>query len=244
MRIPRIYQPLDLKIDTLVKLDEKAHHYLFHVLRLQNTHPISIFDGRGHQVHATIQAINKREIIVQIGDFVPPIPESPLKIELGQAISRSQKMDIVIQKAVELGVTSISPLITQRCAVNLSDKRMENRFEHWQGIMISACEQSGRSHLPTLNPPQPFSSWIKQTSPHLALMLDPLSENTLGNLPQTHSQQVSLLVGPEGGLSPDEILQAKQYNYMGLRLGPRILRTETAALVIITALQIRWGDML
>ncbi len=168
--------------------------------------------------------------------------ESPLNIHLGQGISRGDRMDFTLQKSVELGVNTITPLFTERCGVKLNKERLAKKVEQWQKIVISACEQCGRSAIPEVKEPITLTEWLAQQTDALKLNLHPKAEHSIMSLP-IENQRVRLLIGPEGGLSDDEINQASQANFIDVLLGPRILRTETAALTAITALQCRYGDL-
>lgn len=242
MRIPRIYQAQTLQTNTSITLDEHAAKHVARVLRLRPGASLILFNGDVGEYLAEIVAIEKLKVHIQINSFTPKDVESPLQLHLGQVISRGEKMDYTIQKAVELGVTEITPLFSERCNVKLSGDRLEKRLKHWQGTIISACEQSGRIKIPTLHPAQDINSWIKQEQQGLALVLHHRNSNKLSDL-ETKLKSIRLLIGPEGGLSEDEISLAEDNNFQSLSLGPRILRTETAALTAITALQCRWGDL-
>lgn len=249
MRIPRIFQNICLAIDTIIALNADATHYISHVLRLKPGASLCIFNGRGGEYNGTLIALNKQKAQVQLEQFNDRNIESPLKIHLGQGISRGEKMDFIIQKSVELGVTAITPLITHRCGVQLSEARWQKRLEHWQKIANSACEQCQRTIVPMINPPQLLADWLNQisreqvaTGSHpYGLVLNPTATLRLNNLDKTGV--INLLIGPEGGLEDSEIRLATQYDFQQLNLGPRILRTETAGLAILAALQAKWGDL-
>ena len=241
MRVPRIYTPNSLQPNSTITLDTQYTHYLSRVLRLKAGATLTIFNGQGGEYQASLSEIKKREATVEIGEFVDRKTESPLCIHLGQGISRGEKMDYTIQKAVELGVTEITPLITEFCGVKLSGERFEKRLAHWEGVIISACEQSGRNILPTIHPPQTIEIWLKNHT-GVGLVLDPCGEQTINDLPSDISA-LSLLIGPEGGLSDSELIQAQQNNLTSIKLGPRILRTETAGLAVTAILQAKYGDM-
>lgn len=242
MRIPRIFHPDILPIDEAVELTKEASNHLLNVLRLKDGHPLVLFNGDGNEYSAELKHKSKRsaEAIVQtkLGISV----ESPLNIHLAQGISKGDRMEFVIQKAVELGVTEITPLITERCAVKLNSERWEKKHLQWQKIAISSCEQCGRNVVPTINSPISFSQWIQQSTNQIRLTLDPKAENRLNQIHYL-SNGVRLMIGPEGGLSEHEIYQAAEHGYHGVTMGPRILRTETAALSAIAALQSIYGDL-
>lgn len=173
---------------------------------------------------------------------MPSCPESPLQIHLGQSLARGEKMDWIIQKAVELGVTHITPLMTERCGLVLSADRLTKRLDHWQKIMINACEQCGRTVIPELYTPVNLVSWLETPAADLNLVLHHRATMAIKNLTQT-PQTIKILIGPEGGLSDNEIIQATAAKFLGIRLGPRVLRTETAPIAVISALQYHWGDL-
>jgi 16S rRNA (uracil1498-N3)-methyltransferase len=241
MRIPRIYQNQTLLTGSIVTLDEQTAHHLSRVLRFSKGYLLNVFDGKGHEFRAHIHEITKKIVSIQIDDPIQTIPESPLFIHLGQSISRSAKMDLAIQKAVELGVMEITPLITEFSQVKRNDDHLLKRTEHWQSIIINACEQCGRAQLPIFNEAVLLSDWLKPSSEDLSLLLIPTALNTLPNR-AVKPKSVRLLIGPEGGLSEIEIKTALDHGFIGTKLGPRILRTETATLAAITLLQAHWGD--
>jgi len=242
MRLTRIYSAEPLEIGSSVFLDTRGSNHLLRVLRLKNADFLVVFDGQGHEFLAEIIATTKQLAQILIKETVPSIAESPLSIHLGQAISRGEKMDYTLQKAVELGVKTITPLFTERGGVKLTAERVDNKLGHWQQIIISACEQSGRSYLPRIAAPQLLSNWLKERQEGCKLLLHPGAEKHLKTIaPSDH--HICLLVGPEGGFSDNEVILAQQSGFETINLGPRILRTETAAPAAITALQCFWGDM-
>lgn len=242
MRLTRIFTPEPLITGHDICLDADSSHHLLRVLRQKPGDSLLVFDGQGHEFHAQIVAVIKHQAQVHIGKPEYSMVESPLAIHLGQAISRGEKMDYTLQKAVELGVKTITPLFTERSGVKLSAERIENRLAHWRGVVISACEQSGRSYLPVVEAPVALPDWLKQGKESLKLLLQP-GHNSHCLKEFAPHDQVCLLVGPEGGFSSHETTLAEQHGFASLRLGPRILRTETAAPAAITALQCLWGDM-
>lgn len=242
MRIPRIFCPQSLEGQRHVTLEEAAARHLSRVLRLGEGAPVTLFDGTGGEYPATISVAGKRQVEVVLGDKLPISVESPLQVTLAQGVSKGERMDYTIQKAVELGVSRIVPLNTERSVVNLKGERLEKKMQHWQGVIVSACEQCGRNTLPQLLPLQSFQSWLATgVDKGCALLLDHRAADTVASLPQQTS--VTLLIGPEGGLSAQEQELATEAGYNGLRLGPRVLRTETAALTALAALQSRFGDL-
>lgn len=249
VRIPRIYLPAKLSSGVILPLTPMAMHHVVRVLRLAIGAEVRVFDGEGHEFSAHLTSINRTEALVQLDAVVPNASESRLSIHLGQAISRGEKMDYTIQKAVELGVTKITPLMTERCGVKLSDERSQKRLQHWLGVIIGACEQSGRSTLPLLAEPIALSDWLAQNAHDNAakLVLDPSGKQSIKTLFTGASNvdvgKITLLIGPEGGLTAEEISVAERQGFAGIRLGPRILRTETAALTAISVLQCLYGDL-
>ena len=241
MRHPRIHHPAPLFSGSSVQLHDTAANHVARVLRLTAGAPLILFNGEGGEFEAHIETIDKRCVTARVGHHNPRTCEPPLELWLAQGISRGERMDYTVQKAVELGVSRIIPLFTERCGVQLGGERLEKRVHHWQAVVISACEQSGRNRVPEIAAPRALQAWLAEPSTGLALVLDPEADSSLGALPAP-SGPVSLLIGPEGGLTDHEITLAKQAAYTGLRLGPRILRTETAAVAALAALLARWGD--
>jgi len=211
------------------------------VLRLAEGAPIVLFDGNGGEFPATLSLVSKRSVEARLGQRRDSTTESPLHITLAQGISKGDRMDFTIQKAVELGVSRIVPLNTERSVVNLKGERQEKKMAHWQGVIISACEQCGRNTVPELLPMQSLATWLMSDSADTKLLLDQRSEGSASRLAEI--KNITLLIGPEGGLSEQERESAYTAGYQGLRLGPRVLRTETAALTALAVLQSRWGDL-
>ena len=245
MRISRIYADQSLSGGNTVCLNPETSHYILRVLRLRPGDPLILFNGDGSEYQATLRESNKRQAVLAVGEAHRPRRESSLHILLGQAVSRGERMDLVLQKSVELGVARVAPLWTERTQVQLSGGRLENRLAHWRGIVRSACEQSGRVLLPALEDIVPLSEWLTLQGTHATghkLVFHPSGELTLRELePRAHA---SVLIGPEGGLTEDEIGLAEACGFQRIRLGPRVLRTETAALAALTALQALWGDLM
>ena len=243
MRLPRIYLPLELDFKHQLELTPHAFQHTIKVLRMKLNSEIIVFDGKGLEYIANIIEINKKNAFIKINKKIDNVTESNLSIHLGLGISKGERMDFAIQKAVELGVTEITPLFTEHCVVNLDDKRIQKRLQHWQGIIISACEQSGRNVLPLLNLTNTLTKWAESLK-YPCLIFDPLATKTMKQvLPENNC--ISLVIGPEGGLSAKEISELeKKINFHAVKFGPRILRTETAAVSAITAIQLLWGDLL
>jgi 16S rRNA (uracil1498-N3)-methyltransferase len=240
MRITRIYTTQPLQLGAAVALDENAANHVARVLRLPVGAQIHLFNGHGGEYISRITSISKREVIVMLEQFIAQDISSALTIHLGQVISRGERMDYTLQKAVELGVTEITPLTSDFCNVKLQEERADKKMAHWQGVMTSACEQSGRTIVPTLHQPQPILTWIASAKAQHKLILEPAAENTIKSL--TPALEFALLIGGEGGLSDKEIQYATTHQFTGIKLGPRILRTETAGLAVIAALQAIFGD--
>lgn len=240
MRITRIYCEATLQAGLSIPLDEPASHHLSRVLRCKAGDSIILFNGDGAEFQATITAIDRKAVTVLVGEESHPTTESPLAIHLGIAVSKGDRFDWVLQKATELGVTAITPLITERTEFKLKGDRQEKKLRHWRQVVVSACEQCGRNKLPELAPPTALPAWLEATDAALKLVLHHRSARTLPGDSQYPS--VALLVGPEGGLSDDEIALAESRQFASLLLGPRVMRTETAPLAAIAVLQSRWGD--
>ncbi|KFA96174.1 16S rRNA (uracil(1498)-N(3))-methyltransferase [Vibrio sp. ER1A] len=242
MRIPRIYHPEPIHALGTLALSEDAAGHVSRVLRMKEGQEVLLFDGSGHEFPATITQIGKKNVDVDIQEKVSASIESPLDLHLGQVISRGDKMEFTIQKSVELGVNTITPLISERCGVKLDAKRFEKKLQQWQKIAISACEQCGRNTIPEIRPIMSLEQWCAEPSEALKLNLHPRAKYSINTLPEPVTK-VRLLIGPEGGLSAQEIEMTEQYQFEETLLGPRVLRTETAALTAITALQVRFGDL-
>ena len=240
MRIPRIYQPVALRSGARLQLDEAASHHLLRVLRLKAGDHLTLFDGQGREHEAILLAGRGKRAEVALGAPLDRNVESPLAVTLAQGISRGERMDYTLQKAVELGVARIVPLFTARCNVKLTAERLEKRLAHWRGVIAHACEQCGRSCLPTLASPQALDQW-QAPEAALKLVLDGGAAAGLGRLTPPGGAVV-LAIGPEGGLTAAEIRRLQARGFQALRLGPRILRTETAGIAALAALQTLWGD--
>ncbi|GAA6183428.1 MULTISPECIES: 16S rRNA (uracil(1498)-N(3))-methyltransferase [Aliiglaciecola] len=242
MRIPRIYHPDLLIVDQIIDLTPDAANHIVSVLRLNEGHPLVLFNGDGNEYSAELVTAKKRQAKVLIDAKLSINVESTLNIHLGQGVSRGDRMDMAIQKAVELGVTEITPLITERCGVKLSAERWEKKCQQWQKLIISACEQCGRNQIPTLHPCTSIHEWTKQSTTQLRLTLHPRAEKSIKHL-SIPSSGVKLLIGPEGGFTESEIYATEQVGFQTVQMGPRVLRTETAAIAAIAALQAIHGDL-
>ncbi len=222
-------------------LCEDAANHAGKVLRMQAGEALELFNGDGNNYAAVIIEVGKKQLVVDIQSSSENPIESPLKLHLGQGISRGDRMDFAIQKAVELGVSEITPLFTERCGVKLDADRLEKKREQWQKIVISACEQSGRSVVPPVHMPVTLEKWLGQADNCLKLTLDPWTSATIKQLSPT--DRLRLVIGPEGGFSDREVAATTLAGFQPVRLGPRVLRTETAALTAIAALQLQLGDL-
>lgn len=243
MRIPRIYIKAPLTPGGSIQLDERAFQHTIKVLRLREENEIILFNGQGGEYSAALVDVTKKQALARVNNFTDKNTESPLSIHLALGISKGERMDFAIQKAVELGVAEVTPLYTERCVVNLDTKREAKRLEHWQGVIISACEQSGRNSLPTLHTPVDIRrNFAGLPDGKLKLTLSPYATHSLIQI-EKPDNEVLILIGPEGGLSEQEVQTAKQHGFESVRMGPRILRTETAALTAISTMQMLWGDL-
>lgn len=241
MRIPRIYIDQALAITDSVLLNENASHYLSKVLRMQEGRELIVFNGQGGEYSAQIKEIGKKQIAIQISQFSEGNRQSPLELHLAIGISRGERMDWVLQKATELGVTQIIPLITERTEVKIKGEKQDKKMQHWQQIIISACEQCQRNLLPILQEPQAIDNWLKTVSTDYRFVLHHRNDQSLSE--SSAPKSVTLLIGPEGGLSEEEIILAENEKFQSLRLGPRVLRTETAPVAAISLVQYLWGDL-
>ena len=242
MRIPRIFVDAPLAVDHTFSLTGDAANHVVNVLRLKAGHPLVLFNGDNNEYSAVLEDVSKRTATVLVETTLALSKESPMPLHLAQGVSRGDRMDWVIQKSVELGVTDITPVITERCGVKLNQERWQKKQHQWRKILIGACEQCGRNLLPTLHPVISLTEWLAQSTDQLRLTLDPKASQSFKQLPSQLSGY-RLLIGPEGGLDDNEIYAASAAGYQGVNMGPRILRTETAALAAITALQSRFGDI-
>ncbi len=232
-----------MSIGAIVPLpDDVAHH--LHVIRASPGDSITLFNGQGGEYTATVTSVDKRRADAEIKTFSPREAELPYAVTLAQALPEASKMDWIIEKAVELGATAIQPLSAQRCVVRLSEERAAKKSAHWQGIIVAAAEQCGRNRLPHLAPVTEFQSWIAQQDLHLRILLSPRATQTLADWARHHPpQSIALLIGPEGGLSDKEEDMAIAHGALALAMGPRVLRTETAGLAALAALNAVWGEM-
>jgi len=242
MSIPRFHVAGSLNAGMTLALPESAGHHAARVLRLRAGDRVTLFNGQGGEHAAVITAITRQEVSVEVGPHDPVERESPLAVTLVQAVSSGERMDLTIQKAVELGVQRIVPVDSERGVVRLKGERAEKRVAHWQQVAIAACEQCGRNRIPEVRMISPLAVWLAaEQGEALRWALMPGAATSLRELPRPQ-QPVELLVGPEGGLTAVETEQAQRAGYLPVRLGPRVLRTETAAPALLAALQALWGD--
>ncbi len=241
MNSPRFYCREPLAPGAHIQLPEPVARHAVRVLRLAAGAELVLFDGRGGEYPARIERIERERVVAGVGAWDAVERESALEVTLIQALQAGEKMDYTIQKAVELGVTAIVPVESRRSVTRLAGERAGRRVAHWQGVAAAACEQCGRNQVPSVAPVERLENWLARRSGEaLRLMLAPGAGQTLADLPPT--PRVQLLIGAEGGLDPQEILAAEQSGFRAVRLGPRVLRTETAGLAALAAMQTLWGD--
>ena len=242
MRRSRVYTPQSMESGLQIKLTGSAGHYLSRVLRLTAGDSVILFNGDGSDYAAMIIEIQRQQVSLRITDSKLSDNESKLKITLVQAISRGERMDYSLQKCTELGVHCIQPISSRRVEVQLDEKRLRKRLEHWQKVVISACEQSGRAVIPEVKTPVSLADWVACADDSLRVVLDPSAQSKLSQLP-TIAAGISLLVGPEGGFSEEELADLTLQGVLAVSLGPRVLRTESAGAAAIAVLQAGFGDL-
>ncbi|HEY8218490.1 MAG TPA: 16S rRNA (uracil(1498)-N(3))-methyltransferase [Methylobacter sp.] len=240
MRVSRLYTPASLATGKLIELDDDNGHYVRTVLRLKKDDPIILFNGHGGEYLSTVAEVSRKAVMIAVGQWSDRSLESPLQVILGLGISRGDRMDLTVQKAVELGVNHITPLLTERCVVQFKGEKKPQRLLHWQKIVQHAAEQSGRTSLPALPEVERLQDWVSGQQ-GLKVFLDPYAETTLMDL-KPEAMKVTLLTGPEGGFSSHERGIAQASGFIPVRLGARILRTETASIAALAAVQLLWGD--
>jgi 16S rRNA (uracil1498-N3)-methyltransferase len=242
--LTRLYFPGEIAAHGECRLPPDAAHHVQHVLRLAAGAPLTLFDGEGAEYDAAILRIGKSGATVRVSTRREVDRESPLSVVLAQAISSSERMDFTIQKTVELGVAAIQPVTASRSVVRLDAERSIKRVAHWQAVAVAACEQCGRNRVPVVRGVMSLGSWLGELTPHTApvrLVLSPHAAGRLADIPRPYGP-IMLLAGPEGGLAPEEEQAARHAGFAPVRLGPRVLRTETAAVAALAALQTLWGD--
>lgn len=242
--MPRFYCPVALFPGQNLELPDAVARHAVGALRLRDGERVSLFNGQGGEYSGVLRHHGKRAH-VELDAHLDIERESPLAVSLVQGISSGERMDLTVQKSVELGVTAIQPVVMRRTVVKLSGDKLDKRRAHWQGVVASACEQCGRNQVPEVAPISEFPAWLRaqDAAPGLRLLLDPEAEHCLADFAPP-SDGVVLLAGPEGGFDADERRAAKQHGFLATRLGTRVLRTETAALAALAAMQTLWGDFL
>ncbi len=240
MRISRLYTSEILNVGQKINLEEDNAHYVRAVLRLKKQQTLTLFNSRGGEYLCTISEVSRKSVIINIKEFIDRSVESPLNITMGLGISRGDKMDWAVQKSVEMGVNSITPIITERCVIKFKTNKKHQKLQHWRNIVQHATEQSSRTILPKLSDIETLPTWVEKQK-DLKIFLDPYSENSLNTL-KPETMHVTLLSGPEGGFSEQERKLAIIAGFIPVRLGNRILRTETASLAALSAIQMLWGD--
>ncbi|PPD33254.1 MAG: 16S rRNA (uracil(1498)-N(3))-methyltransferase [Methylomonas sp.] len=240
MRVARLYVSTSLNVGGRLELDDDAAHYVRSVLRLKQDQSIMLFNGQGGEYLGRFSEVSRKQVRVEIDSFSPRDVESTLWVTLGMGISRGDRMDWAVQKAVELGVNQLTPLLTERCVTKLNHDKKQQRLHHWQHIAQHAAEQSGRTRLTEMADIAELTDWVPLQQ-GLRVFLDPYAECSLADL-QPDNQRVTLLSGPEGGFSEQERQCAQLAGFVPVRMGARILRTETAVLSALTAVQTLWGD--
>ncbi|MDB5774050.1 MAG: methyltransferase, RsmE family protein [Herbaspirillum sp.] len=241
--MPRFFCPVPLAVGQTLRLpDHVAHHV--QVLRLQPGQLVTLFNGEGGEYTASLALIEKKHVSVELKAFSPREAELPYAITLAQALPEGSKMDWIIEKSVELGAAAIQPLSAQRCVVRLNSERAEKKQAHWQGVIVAAAEQSGRNRLPLLAAPATLGDWLAQQDLHKRVLLSPRGEQSLSDWARHQPPQaLTLLIGPEGGFTEAEEALACAKGAMMLTIGRRVLRTETAGLAAVAALNGIWGEM-
>ena len=240
MRIPRIFTEQALVEGAVVALEEGPSRHIGKVLRMQVGRALILFNGKGGEYQASISQVGKKVIEVEIREFSIASKQSPLNIELAIGLSKGDRFDLVLQKATELGVSKIVPLLSQRSEVKLNPERLAKKLASWRQIIVGACEQCQLNIVPTLCEPLKLDQWLRRCDSDLKLVLHHRSDGSLADMPVPKS--LSLLIGPEGGLNNEEIECAQSNDFKALTLGPRVLRTETAPLAAISLAQYLWGD--
>lgn len=241
MRNTRIFSNQALHSGAVFVLAPEPSRHIAKSLRMAVGDTLTLFDGNGGEYPATITELGKKAVTVTTGDHQAIERESPLQVHLGIAVSRGDRFDWVIQKATELGVTRISPLATDRTGVKLTGERADRKLAHWRQVAISACEQCGRNRVPEIDALQALEQWTGRCDAQVKMVLH--HRAAAADAQHSGVQSAALLVGPEGGLSPEEIALAESQGFAALALGPRVLRTETAPLAALSILQARWGDL-
>ncbi|MDO6515021.1 16S rRNA (uracil(1498)-N(3))-methyltransferase [Neptuniibacter sp. 2_MG-2023] len=241
MRIPRFYDPQPLSEGDDIELSDDVVQHVSRALRMKPGEYIILFNGDGFEYKTQLTHVEKRTVHAHIQSLITVHTESPLQINIGQCISRGERMDYAVQKSTEMGAQAISPLFSERCEVKLPKERQAKRISHWTQIAVSACEQSGRVSPPEITAPTQLKEWLLLQDAELKLVLHHHSEQPLQEMEKPNS--VALLIGPEGGLTEEEVELAVSHGFKPLTLGPRVMRTETAPVAALTLLNYLWGDL-
>jgi 16S rRNA (uracil1498-N3)-methyltransferase len=241
--MPRFYLPQPLSVGTVVALPEPLVRHL-HVLRMDDGAHLTLFNGEGGEYTACLLNLDRRRAEAEVKTFSPREAELPYALTLAQALPEAAKMDWIIEKAVELGVTAFEPLAAQRSVVKLSAERAERRGSHWEAVIIAACEQCGRNRLPHLSSPAPFVDWVLRQNLHRRILLTPRGGQSLSDWARHHPpQSLAIAIGPEGGFSDEEEAHAERHGLLALSLGERVLRTETAGIAAVAGINAIWGQL-
>ena len=243
MRVPRFYVPHSFAVGQEFVLPDTTFRHAVQVLRLGVDEPLILFNGEGGEYLAQISNVSKRSASVLIDKFSAIDTESPVHLTLVQAVIKPDKMDFALQKAVELGVNTIQPLITQRSVVRIGKEQVDKKLQHWEGIVVAACEQSGRTRMPEIQAPLTLERWLETPLVGTRIILAPGDFPRINALPADLPTPIALLIGPEGGFTDAEVETCVQAGVMPVSLGPRILRAETASSAALALLQHRFGDL-
>jgi 16S rRNA (uracil1498-N3)-methyltransferase len=241
MRIHRVYWPQPANTAGEIEIQGQTARHLIRVLRSKTGQQIILFDGQGAEYLATVTAVSRQQVTASISSTTTVDRESPVSVTLIQGISRGERMDWLLQKATELGVHQVIPVYTRRSVVRLDNKRLKSRMAHWQGIITHACEQSGRNILPKLCSPQALVAALDRFTDDHRYYLDPESHHGFGDM--VHAHELTLIIGPEGGFDREEKQLMNDRQVLPVKLGPRILRTETAGMAALAAIGVLWGDL-
>ncbi|WLD58240.1 16S rRNA (uracil(1498)-N(3))-methyltransferase [Salinispirillum sp. LH 10-3-1] len=240
MRISRVYESQPLMVGATVVVSDRSHQHLIKALRLADGAPVVLFNGDGHDYAATLTAVGKKTAQAAITASTPVTNESPVQVHIGLGMSLGDRMEYAIQKATEAGIAELTPLETERSELRLKGERADKKWQRWQQVAISAAEQCGRARVPVIHPPCALNSWLDAQKAELMLVLHHEHAQRLRAQPPVNS--VAALIGPEGGLSEGDISAALQASFLPVAMGPRVLRTETAPVVLLAALNTLWGD--
>lgn len=243
MRIPRVYDPQPFVAHQDLVLGEFAAQHLGRVLRMRPGDQITLFNGQGGEYGAELVQVTKKTLVARLGAQREVAADPRLVVELGQCLSRGERMEFAVQKATELGVSAIAPLFSSRCEVRLQGERLAKRQQHLQQVAISACEQCGRSRVPDVTAASTLLDWVASVEADLKLILHPEAARPIAELAAMQPVRLAILIGPEGGLSDDEVAAAESAGFVPVLLGPRVLRTETAPVAALTLAHYLWGDI-